>query len=688
MSFVLPGLAVLTSLVLAFATTSEPPAAEGNVPEEQAGTVVAIALTDAKGDVTPAATEGLGDGASAVALAGLSTTDEQPDRDDPRAAAPGDADLAVLTPAMATPEFFVAGLSWSGDAALEPGQALIRVQEGDGWSEWMELEPGQDGPDELPEGAVAGTDPVISGGGVGVQVAVRDEGALPANLQLSLVPAEPGNDRSVVTDALPETTLPPEAPLPEASDGEQSPSVQPAVAAAGTALERRAASPAVAAAALAVAPSNAVVVDAPTVITREGWEVDESLPAYAGTDDWAVRYAHLHAAVVHHTAGSNTYSEASAPSIVRGIYYYHAVTRGWGDIGYNFLVDRFGNIYEGRKGTLESEPGEMAIAGHARGYNTSSLGISVMGNFETVSPPEISLTRIVDVIAWHFARSGVDMTKPSGMISPGTATRPAGENLPRIFGHKDVANTTCPARIYARIPELAERTRSRLPQLFYLNNAFSSAADVSFYYGPRQGQVHVGDWDGDDTDTVGVRTGNILRATNENEYGPADLVVGYGRADDVVIVGDWDGDGDDTLAIRRGSTYYISNGLAAGPAEHVITYGRPDDEVLVGDWDGDGDDTLAIRRGRTYYVRNSLSTGPAEHVSTYGRPDDDALVGDWDGDRDDTLAIRRGTTYLIRNSLTTGAADLTVTYGAPADLVVVGDWDGDGRVTLGTRRLQ
>jgi hypothetical protein len=432
---------------------------------------------------------------------------------------------------------------------------------------------------------------------------------------------------------------------------------------------------------------TAVIPPEPTVITRAGWGVDEQIPIDAEVGPWTVRYADLRAGVVHHTAGSNSYRPEDSAAIVRGIYYFHAVTREWADIGYNFLVDRFGRVFEGRKGTLQSDPGEMVTAGHARGYNAGTVGISVMGNFESVSAPQVSLDRIADVFAWQFARSDLDLAKTSGMLSPGTPTRPAGQLLPRVFGHKDVASTSCPGTIYERIPAIVRATRARMPQLHYLNNAFSPIADVSFYYGDLDGQVLTGDWDGDGTDTIAVRIGRVYFIRNSNSHGPADRVVAYGRPEDEVLVGDWNGDGVDTLAVRRGAIYYIKNSLTSGAADRVVAYGRPEDEVLVGDWNGNTVDTLAVRRGFVYHIRNSLSSGPAQRVIAYGRAQDDVLVGDWDGNTVDTLAVRRGAQYYIKNSLTTGVADLSVIYGSPSDLVIVGDWDGDTADTLGVRRL-
>src|SRR5699024_5630123 len=114
---------------------------------------------------------------------------------------------------------------------------------------------------------------------------------------------------------------------------------------------------------------------APRVISRSGWGADESLMT------WQPAHDNLSAAVVHHTAGTNSYTAAQSAGIVRGIYRYHAVTRDWGDIGYNFLVDKYGQVFEGRAGSVAAPDGLIPEGAHARGFNRGTLGISVLGDY-------------------------------------------------------------------------------------------------------------------------------------------------------------------------------------------------------------------------------------------------------------------------------------------------------------------
>ena len=87
-------------------------------------------------------------------------------------------------------------------------------------------------------------------------------------------------------------------------------------------------------------------------------------------------------AIIHHTAGQNDYTRAQAPAIVRGIELFHVKGNGWNDIGYNFLVDRFGTIYEGRFGGVDRN----VIGAHALGFNTGSVGIALLGTYGSTKP--------------------------------------------------------------------------------------------------------------------------------------------------------------------------------------------------------------------------------------------------------------------------------------------------------------
>ncbi|MFD5868470.1 N-acetylmuramoyl-L-alanine amidase [Corynebacterium sp. NPDC060344] len=188
----------------------------------------------------------------------------------------------------------------------------------------------------------------------------------------------------------------------------------------------------------------------PRVITRAGWGADESIrgngPSY---DD------KLLAATVHHTAGANNYSQAEAAGIVRGIYKYHTQILGWGDVGYNALVDKFGNIYEGRYGGLTKN----VQGAHAGGFNKGTFGISMMGDYSTAHPTQAMINSVGAMVGWRMRIAGLNPSGQATLTSQGyrSARFGAGQSttLPSIFAHRDVGDTTCPGNAgYAQMDRI------------------------------------------------------------------------------------------------------------------------------------------------------------------------------------------------------------------------------------------
>lgn len=177
-------------------------------------------------------------------------------------------------------------------------------------------------------------------------------------------------------------------------------------------------------------------VQRPAVIPRRGWGADESLMT------WEPKYVKPVKIIIHHTATPNDPKQDPAAT-VRAVYYYHAVTRGWGDIGYNYLIDRLGNIYEGRKG------GEGVVGGHDYGFNEGSVGISLIGDFQTEPPTEAMMNALARLVAWVCDRYGIDPTERSIFRDL---------DLPNIAGHRETKSTTCPGdQVQSRLPALRER---------------------------------------------------------------------------------------------------------------------------------------------------------------------------------------------------------------------------------------
>lgn len=221
---------------------------------------------------------------------------------------------------------------------------------------------------------------------------------------------------------------------------------------------------------------------------------------------------------------------------------------------------------------------------------------------------------------------------------------------------------------------------------YLLDNDFDGSHDLYTIFGQGTDEAIVGDWDGDGTDTLGVRRGNTYFLNNDFDEQP-DISVVYGSSGDEVVVGDWDGNGTDTLGYRRGGQYYLSNDFDDDYEIHT-SYGWSSDIVVTGDWNGDGIDTLGVRRGGTYYLNNNFDD-THDILTRYGWSSDEVVTGDWDGNGTDTLGVRRNNNeYYLNNNFDDSSHDLRTIYGSSTDQVVVGDWDGDGTDTLGIRSRQ
>ncbi len=193
---------------------------------------------------------------------------------------------------------------------------------------------------------------------------------------------------------------------------------------------------------------------APPIVPRLSWGADESIrrgpPSYSSD----VRFA-----IVHHTAGRNDYTRAEAAAIVKGIQLFHVRGNGWNDIGYNFLVDRFGTIYEGRFGGVERN----AIGAHALGFNTGSVGIALLGTYGNTAPSAAAQEAIARLIAWRLDLAHVDPTSFLTYISGGSERYRSGIPvlLNAVSGHRDTGFTECPGNLlYARLGSIAATARA------------------------------------------------------------------------------------------------------------------------------------------------------------------------------------------------------------------------------------
>ncbi|MGQ4405265.1 N-acetylmuramoyl-L-alanine amidase [Streptomyces hayashii] len=183
----------------------------------------------------------------------------------------------------------------------------------------------------------------------------------------------------------------------------------------------------------------------PTIVTRRGWGADESLR------ESGFRYTtKVKAAFVHHTASGNGYTCAQAPSVIRGIYRYHVKSMGWRDIGYNFLVDKCGKIYEGRAGGVA----KAVLGAHTLGFNTNSMGIAVLGTFGSAKPNAATVDAVARLTAWKLGVFGANPKGKTYLTSGGGNLYAKGKSvrLNVISGHRDGFATECPGKqLYGKL---------------------------------------------------------------------------------------------------------------------------------------------------------------------------------------------------------------------------------------------
>ena len=224
--------------------------------------------------------------------------------------------------------------------------------------------------------------------------------------------------------------------------------------------------------------------DSGVLISRETWGAPESYRYDSrGAEIWPRMYIPTKKIVVHHTADPATppahpsypypaYDADQAVQYVRTVYYYHAITRGWGDIGYNALIDRFGRVFEGRRGRDNGPNGGREIispdvvAGHALNCNEGAAGVALIGNYDVNqlgSNEETMLGTLVEFLTWSCRRHYIWPNASSDFLQVNWVWR---QGIQDISGHRDVNFTACPGQyLYARLPDLRQKVASRAAAL-------------------------------------------------------------------------------------------------------------------------------------------------------------------------------------------------------------------------------
>ncbi len=549
---------------------------------------------------------------------GSTTTLSQPERS-------SDIDPGTV-PATASSEPGLEPFQLIGLASDEPptGPVSVRVLEDDGWSEWIELVfDDNHGPDPgTGEGQpTAVSEPVWVGAATAYEV--RGDEHLLDPAEVLLVREDP-------TATVPVTQG---QTAPRISSGQ------------------------------------------PTIYSRASWGARPFRGSPLHADELKVAY-------VHHTVSANDYTSAAVPGILRSIQAYHMDSNGWNDIAYNFLVDRFGRIWEGRQGSVDN----IVIGGHAKGFNTGTVGVAAIGDF-TASSPWAMRDAIGKVIGWKLFLHGVNPSGSVAFTSQGSTLYPAGTviTLPRIVGHRHTSSTGCPGNhLYANLGQVLSTAVNTHSQQVGIGSFSSRAVSIA-----EDGTPLVGDFTGDGNSDVlvygaGAAQDSLWLGTDAGtlSFRPMSVKGTYEP-----FVADFNGDyRDDIFWYGPGSAYDVlwlgqTNGTFTGRAVSVNGSYEP----VVGDFDDDdADDILWYGPGSAY---DSLWLGrPSGHAhrpvtvnGTYS-----PQVGDFDGDQhDDVFWYSAGSAldvlWLGRDDGAWSSRHYRVngTYRP-----VVGDWNGDHRDDL------
>ncbi len=500
------------------------------------------------------------------------------------------------------------GVTWDDAANYgdEDVAVQVRTEKSGSWSGWMDAEyHDEHGPDggsaeEAASGQRPGTDALVIGDVDRVQMrAETTDGSTPPDLKLAVI--DPGTGTMTrQAPAIDTSKLPPPAGAPQAG--------APQAAGATDTQET-------------VALSAMKVAAKPYIYSRAQWGANERL-----RDQSRPSYGTVKAGFIHHTVNANSYSSAQVPALLRGIYAYHTQSRGWRDIGYNFLVDRFGRIWEGRYGGV----GSPVVGAHTLGYNEVSFAMSAIGNFDIAAPPQAVLAAYARLFAWKLSLYSIAANAPRVYVK--------NRWLPAINGHRDVGQTACPGRyLYAKLPYV--RTAARSVQ----NNAQSGTptpkppapkpyvptqtplpattqpAGIAF---PRSLNVA-----GDSNPDLVLKARNgvvhVFPTAGQTGFRAPIVTRGAWSAKDLVVaVGDLtsDGRGDVLGRVRSNKMTWVYRGNGAGrvaaPIGGTNRFRYANMITAAGDWNRDGRNDVLMRDAKSAW----LWMVPGLGNGTFGTP--------------------------------------------------------------------
>jgi hypothetical protein len=506
------------------------------------------------------------------------------------AAAAATAAKTVVVRRDSVSEFSAVGVTWKRDAAVTGVSVAVRAKAADGtWGAWSTSDAEEDPSGKTGAMVRAGAGMIWTGPADGVEVAVTSvTGSDPRDVRVELI--DPGTSAA---DADPEAAAP-------------------------------------------AAEANAAL-SMPSIYSRKSWGADERKMTWTPTYAPAVK-----AITLHHTVNANNYSRAQVPAMLRSIYHYHSVSNGWGDVGYNVIVDRFGRLWEGRAGGIA-----RAVGGaHAGGFNHGTSGISMLGNFSTAAVPSSTKEAIARYTAWKLSLYGVNPT--------GTTTLRGGQNskykkivnvkVPTVFPHRTTSLTACPGNGGMNaLPWIRSRAKSLMGvwanpktvvgQAVTFDGAtgiwnFRSGAKVR--WGAKGDIAQPADWNGDSKSDLMVyrqRTGQwLLRGGATVRYGTG--------GKDIPVAGYYlRNKGVDYAVFRPSTATWWVRGQSA------VRYGAPGDTPVPADYNGDGRTEMATWNPKT--ARWSLR-GIAYY--TWGKRGDIPVPADYNGDGKAEIAVFRPST--------------------------------------------
>jgi hypothetical protein len=572
---------------------------------------------------------------------------------------------AVFTKARGAADFELLGVTWRSGTTADL-TVLVRTHGKAGWTGWNALD--QAPTPEKAEGAVrAGTEPLYAGPSDGYQVRIDVRtGTLPADVRVDLI--DPGESRA--DDAV-------GAGAPMAS------------AAAATSQ--------------------------PQIFTRGQWGADERLrdgsPTYMST---------IKAGFVHHTASANGYASGDVPKILRGIYAYHTQSNGWSDIGYNFLVDRFGRLWEGRYGGID----KAVMGAHTGGFNVDTFAVSAIGNFDKVPAPAAMTSAIARVLGWKLSlfhrnpNGTTTLTSTGGGTSRYAAGTKVTVNV--VSAHRNVGYTSCPgSNLYAKLSTIRTAVAAGIgvslinPAVTPASIAYGGGSPVLItaaqYTHPKDASWTVVISDRLTGFPIRTIAGTGSVNTTWDRHTATGQLAQPGVYD--VTIESWYGtqrsfpyNGSVRVTAPAGSTFHqdltsslqwsLSTDNGATNAKTSFAFGPAKSVGVLGDWDGDGDATpgvVDVVDGLwRWRLKNDNSAGAPDYTFSYGPATCTPTTGDWNGDRTSTpglICIKAGQLrWRLSNANAVSAPRYDFRYGSQTDLGVVGDWNGDGRDTVASVR--